>query len=849
MKTSLKVILTLTILAAFIWACSSNDDIEQMMDDDVAISDDVDPIDDIDPTDDDPTSNTFEMVDVQVTLPNESSFDLTGASVLSMGKSSNVSGGIATDIPFNPGTIELAYLLDADDNLILAGFVSDDTKEISIETTAGVLLYFGMVSSLRDVDYKNLFVESISNTAPFAQFSTTLGNLFMQNNTIISEGGYINALNSAIASFSEKEVIDVTNKIDFGGVDRSGLALNDIGDKSFNVTNSYPRRAHAFLYKKSYKNLLGEETVINSEIEGNDTADRELDIPSVSLSDENSENFQGQTTNFNLCSQGARYAFQTSDNINIELGENRSAETYELSIVGPGRGTASQRNMTVKENEKFEELSIETFIMDYFIPVLMDIGGNRDVYSTKALQSVGSLTATVEPILRAHGPSINAVLESDFENALKEFLPFLYTDIRLSNDLRTIMTGLYGIISDGNSPNTFIQNNELIQEGEARYLSVSTSILKALKESVGINCVNQRLGVSSKLEKWDITISEGLVKLKPEQMITVPFTEGKEINARVFFDLQNGEELEYQWSTTTQFGGVLYDLDNDQNGSSFTTSNSKVSFISNASTAQLSEGENLETVSVKVFVKSGGTRDEIGEATMTVDVKKEKFEIRPKEITIEGNDKVNLNLVHNDGITVIPNDDMDYEVVWTTTGNYGLIRGYNISETNYNEGFTNFEAFDTEVEEGVDVIKAEIFARPKNSNESFKLVDETEARITVKNEENIKYLYPKVGQLLYDDPNGTDGAYGYFVFFEFAPDPNAESYSLTVKELKFGNNTTSFVGSGKSWTAGNEADLTDGNYRYTTYTGSGPGTARADAAAALATLQGFAQVRVVLKPE
>lgn len=844
MKTSLKIFLLMVAIAGFIWACSSNDEITQMSDDDVSVTDDVDP------TDDDPdTSGEFQMTNVEITIPTESDFDLNGTFVLSMGKSSEVSGAIATEIPFNPGTIELAYLLDANDNLVLAGFVSDDKKEISIETTAGVLLYFGMVSSLRDVDYKDFFIENISSQESFQQLSAALEDLFVQNSNVISEGGYLDELNNAILAFTEKEVIDVGYKIDFGPIDRSGLALNEVTDKSINITNSYPRRTHAFLYKKSYKNLLGEETIINSEIEGNDTPDRELDIPFVSLGDENNEDFQGQISSFNLCSQGARYAFQTSEDISIELVEGRSSETYELSIIGPGRGTASERDMTVKEREKFEELSIETFVMDYFIPVLMDIGGNRDVYSAKALQSASSLIATVEPILRAHEPSLSAVLENDFENALKEFLPFLYTDIRLSNDLRTIMTGLYGIISNGNSPNTFIQNNELIQEGEVRYLKISNAILRALNESVGIDCINQRLGVSSKLEKWDVTITEGLVKLKPEEMTTVPFAEGKEINARAFFDLQTGEEFEYEWSTTTQFGGVLYDLENDQNGSSFTTSNSKVSFISNASTAQLGEGENLETVTVKVFAKSGSTRDEVGEATMTVDVKKEKFEIRPKNITIEGDDEVELNLVHNDGTTTIPNDQTDYKVVWTTSGNYGLIRGYNITEANFNERFTKYSAFDTEVEEGVDDIKVEIYAKPKNTDEPWRLLDEADARITIKNEENIKYLYPEVGQLLYDDPNGPEGAYGYFVFFEFAPEPNAESYSLTVQELKFGNNSTSFVNQGDDWTAGNNDDLIDGKYRFITYTGSGPGSARADAAAALATLEGFAQVRVILKPE
>lgn len=845
MKTSLKFLIGLLAIILLVWACSSKDSIEEMMtDDDISMSDDVDP------TDDDPVgSGEFKLVDVAIDLPEGSNLNLANTKVVSLGQLVSVENNTAANIPFNPGSIELAYLLDSDDNVLLAGFLSDETKEISIETTAGVLVYFGMVSSLRGVDYKNFFVQNIGQQEPFQQFVATLENLIVQNSTVIVEGGYMSELNTAISALSEKEVIEIEYKIDLGTIQSSGLALNEISDKSFNVTNSYPRRTHAFLYKKSFKNLLGEETVINSEIEGNDTADRELDIPFISLAEENNEDFQGQVTNFTLCSQGARYVGKTSEDLNLELGGDRSSETFELSVIGPGKGTTSEREMTNKEQEKFEELSVQTFVLDYFIPILMDIGGNRDVYSAKTLQSATSLTASVEPILRAHEPSITAVLDNDYETAIKEFIPFLYDDIRLSNDLRTIMTSLYSIISDGNSPNTFIQNNELIQEGEQRYLKISSSILRSLNESVGISCINQRLGSSAKLEKWDVTISEGIVKLTPEKMITIPFADAKEINALVFFDLGSGEEFEYEWSTTTQFGGVLYDLDNDINGSSFTTSNSKVNFISNASSMQLGDDENIETITVKAFVKNGGTRDEVGEATMTVDVKKQKFQIRPRNITIEGNDEVKFYILHNDGTTNIPNDQTDYKVVWTTSGDYGLIRGYNITESNFNEDFTTYKAFDTEVEQGTDNIKVQIYAKSKNSDEPYKLLDEDETTIQIKNEENVKYLYVPVDKLLYDDPNGTDGAYGYFVFFEFSPEPNAESYALTVKELKFGNNTTSFVGSGENWTAGNESDLTDGKYRHITYTGSGPGSARADAAAALATLQGYAQVRVVLKSE
>ena len=61
MKNLIKFILSVVAVIFLIWACNSNDDVEQMMnDDDVAMSDDVDP------TDDGPIGGSFEMVDVTV---------------------------------------------------------------------------------------------------------------------------------------------------------------------------------------------------------------------------------------------------------------------------------------------------------------------------------------------------------------------------------------------------------------------------------------------------------------------------------------------------------------------------------------------------------------------------------------------------------------------------------------------------------------------------------------------------------------------------------------------------------------------------------------------------------------
>ncbi len=67
---------------------------------------------------------------------------------------------------------------------------------------------------------------------------------------------------------------------------------------------------------------------------------------------------------------------------------------------------------------------------------------------------------------------------------------------------------------------------------------------------------------------------------------------------------KSGESLEYEWSTTTRFGGVLNDY-NGKDGTEFTSTSEKVAFYSNASTLQLGDGENIEEVSVTCLPEEG----------------------------------------------------------------------------------------------------------------------------------------------------------------------------------------------------------------------------------------------------
>lgn len=825
-------------------ACSSNDEINDLIDDKKTGQTN-------EPNDNgNGQTGTNEVLEISIKLPDDSTLDLNDMEIFSMGTQKTVEAALAKDIPYTPGHLELCYLMDQQQNLILAGFISKDTRELSVQSTAQVLLYFATFASLNPTSDKAGFTKYIQTEEAFTSLVGQLESMFGQNHLVFSQGGYEEVLNNTIASLISKETIDIEYKVEVGGIGQSGLAINDVGEKKFKVENNYPRRTHAFVYRKSFKDGFGNETIIYPEITASLTADRELDIPTPKIDHSDSGSVQDDK-NIVLCSQGARYLATSSEALELEVAEGNSSETYEVSIIGPGFDTNKVREFTNKEKAKFENLSIETFVHDFFLPILTEITGNKSLYNNITAQQLDEMTQVVKPIVMAHTPTIDAVLANDFEKAIIEFFPFLYGDIRLSNDLREILKNIYSILRNGDSPNTFIQSNELIQEGESRYMAVTKSIFKFMEESSSIICMNQRLTASQKLVSWDITVQEGKVKLKPEELTVTPFADAEEIKAITFIDLEEGQNLEYEWTTTGQFGGVLYDYVGDNSGPSFTTSSDYVLFISNASTDQLGEGDNLETVSVKVFLTDDTSRTEIGSAEMTVNVKKKKFVIKPNGATITGDQSLRLYLDHNDGETKIPDNETDYKIVWSTEGNFGLFNGQHTTITHQNDPQIQYVADDEEVEHGIETIEAKIYARPKGSTDAFRFLDQLRATINIKNDPNCDisfksyqtdfYLVPQSG----NNPNCLNAKVGgVYVFVD--KDPNVTKYTLEFTEKYSGYYNRYESQPTISWTNeqfdANHITEINGQFRVWAgnYNSACENTYTAEMAAALESITGFA---------
>ena len=602
MKAKNKYIPLLVILLIFVNGCKKNDNVVN-----------------------NPSENS-KTVSVNVSLPEGSNADLTGASIFSLGNDSELKSEKTGDIPFNAGSVELAYLLDGDNNVLLAGFISDNRKEISVETTTEVMLYYALDYYLLPDNAKQIFLDNVKQVPGFSQLVESISGLFKNDPLMFSKGEYLPTIDEKINEISTSQFsINLQKRIEVNGAEtKSGITVTKIDSAHIKLQNSYPRYTKVFIYKKSFydrsKNL--------SEIT-NYTATPfiSLDFDPVEIQKIKELEVGNRLSEINTQAASIENNASTDP---IELPINKSSELsveYEVVVIGSGSPNSIDRDLTETEKKAYEDINVKTYALKYLLPTLLDMGGNKGLLPPTGSDKENALLNAVLPVLEANPGVLDAVKQNDFKSASEALLPKLYGDIRLSDELRTLLTNVYNIISDnGSMPNTFVQSNELIETGAPRIQKVMEAMYKNMDfgNKVNINMLNTS---AKSVESWSVDCIDADIKLNPGNAeVCLGEAQTLKVTCSTIYD-SNTEEFEYHWSTDGKFGGRIQDINNDPNnyGKSIITKSDEVSYISTALESELSGGDNIETITVSVYLKNKNTgelSDEVAHSTASMNNKK-----------------------------------------------------------------------------------------------------------------------------------------------------------------------------------------------------------------------------------
>ncbi|AKP52892.1 hypothetical protein [Cyclobacterium amurskyense] len=598
-------ILSKSILLAFIFfgtliACTSTDDADEFMQDD---------------------NGAFNRTNVQILLPDGSNVDLSKSTLVSLGANADINANGIGKVPFNSQTIEIGYLLDADNNVLLAGFISDQRKELSIETTAEVILYYALGYYLLPDSAKSAFLNSIGQSTDFSNFVEEMQTLFRSNPLFYSQGSYEQILQNFIAQLLPNSSTQINKRIFFNDEStKSGVTLSSVDSTRIMLENSLPRRSNVIIYKKSYTDRNGNL----------------IDIPNyTSTAFENFKLEAGKTNKIEMLELGNSVQQINAQQASIEntiktdpilLPVNPASEfvaEYEVVVIGAGQANAEERNMTEEERSLYAELNKKTYVIDYFLPTLLDISGNKALLPPFGSDKENELYNAVLPVLEQYPEVIKEVVDNRFKEATSIFLPALYEDVRLSNDLRTILKDVYTIVSgNGAFPNTFIQDHELIETGYQRTKIIIEVVNRNIKAT---NYYSNFGGLRTKafnFESWNVKSIDAVVKLQQDN-VELCLGQSTELRVTAITDIElEVEEFEFHWSTSNEYRGRVQDIgDNSSNfGQSIITKKNYVSYISTALESELESGENKETITVILYIRNKitGELSEAGRDSMTM---------------------------------------------------------------------------------------------------------------------------------------------------------------------------------------------------------------------------------------
>lgn len=801
MKTPLKFLLLIAATATFIWACSSSDDVHQLMEDDVSITND-----DIDPSDDGSSGATaeFETVNIQIEMPDGINLDYTSLSLNSFGQSFSIDqNGISTAI-IKDGGHSFVHLKDDQDRIVMMGFISKIRPTIDVTSTLEASLFFSLGTVFALPEIRKKVLDEFQNLPEVQTFAKELEALYKTDPYILQSGQFSTWLNEVGEKLTTKNTIDIDKAILVtDNTIKSGITIaqDDSDVFSLNALNFSRRRANAFIYKTHVKEE-GQSSfteIVNPRfLAANDTkADKNILISAVT----GVTSIQGNTLDIVL-GNGNNLGFTTNGPAKLNLLDNENAVKYQVRVVGPG-GIKTNNN-TADEAWAISKMNVETLLFDFVIPVVSTAIGSADIIDVKSDKfDVDTGLEIINTILASTPNAADALDDGDFVTATKELMKGIFSNgIGTEKFMDLFVPFLPDLLSGG-------------AEDLAARMAAPLTVTNGILTGVDFGRIIYDIKNAKQLEIFELIVGESKVRITPP-VKGISVQEEATFTAKVIDDNDvQPDEYRYEWRTTGNFGNFKTDSEVDN-----------IVYRSSLEAATFS-GNARDSIYVRVF-KDGSL---VGKDSSVINVYPEKYRIRPGGITLQGGDNLALRIVDtNNEELILDTEVANFRVIWNTAGNYGSFEGSKRNVSSSTSTKVVYQCFDKEVERATENVTAKIYYSLNGVESEDILIQELEGSINIENDEN-KLLYTVNSDVAHwiNRPTAESPFYNYGVYAYWPFDPKrakadlpegkeVERYHLQIIEPF--NCTIS-----KTWYPENqENDLTsDGTYQLICGSSSGGG--------------------------
>ncbi|MFY0714045.1 hypothetical protein J1D01_10240 [Seonamhaeicola sp. NFXS20] len=751
--------------------------------------------------------------EINVILPDGSNITTQDLTVISNLEDSSISSGGKVSIPHTSENRSLAILVNQEKKPVLIGFIHEGNSEISVASTLEALYYYGLGTYFLNEPVKDEYFKQSSSLKDFENTVNEFEEAFKNNSNFLNSNEFFVWFEEKLELIRNDDIENMAMRsvlVDANDV-RSGIQVFEDTGLNIKIANDFRRRAHAFLYKTKVKPYEDTEQVIISDIVStNAAAVKDIEIKPIKAKRE----FLGIIGDW-ASGVGVEFFRTETEPLELNLEDHEEYANYKVRVVGPAYAIVNEKEFTLTEREKLDEVIYETLALDYILPAFMDLVGEAKLLDEVNEKHFEHFTKTLNTIVNSVPATFEALKKGDYKTAVSSFFESFYGNAigELKDDLiEAFRDGLlnYKIsISNGNNLAILKDSQEIVNKfnGLNKYLEWTDKILK-LSDYLTIIAGTAK---SNYLEEWDVKAKQDPVTLEPQEPIAFPYIKTY-IEAIVKNkSLASGEVYVYDWEVTGTYGKI-FDTKGHE-GSSFQSSDKEVYYLSEIDDDDLPENAE-ETLITKVYVKQGANLDLVGSDTIAMKVLPYKYQILPDGATINGNSSLNLKILRPDYTEDVTNNpQLDYKIVWRTSGIYGTFSGGDKTITTYNSNVINYKALDEDVEHGVESVSAHIYGKLKSEpNSGYELYDEISAEVNIKNDEEKLYFVvpaeyiswgPEVGDLY--------TSCGSYVVFKVNAIENAINYQATI--LEYSHRTTpSVIGRSESWTPESRELTSEGVY-------------------------------------
>jgi len=677
----------------------------------------------------------FTQESINIILPTGSSLDLTNYKVRSVVDDFDINPNGSSTANFLDGNTNIAYVIDENENPILAGFMNAEKREISVRTTVEVSTFYNLGTIFLPAKVRELYINNISTAINIDETVSNSESIFESNSNLISSESFLAEIQTLtkmftdnLEDFSEESKTSSGVKID----DRtlSGIRLLEESGNNILFRNTIRRRAHAFLYKTKTKDENGNETVlINDVVSDNADIFKQVSIPPTAAV----TSVIGLLQTI-VSGKGLEIGAINSEPTNLTItDDNIDSETYQARVVGPGLPPVP--DLTQEEFQKLTDLNIETFAFDILLPIIgMAIGADgSNIFNglkpdnPNALGLINFVTAGIGAINGGN----EAAKKGDFTVLTRGFIEGVI-DGTLASSFEGVVKNSIFLFSETST------GNSLSAAAGSRIANAANKFFIALKaadlvlQGVDLARISYAIASSNNLENFDITVDRGSVSLEPFQAKTKTGGEDilytAEVNGQ---NLEAGQAFEYVWTCSGDEGILVATNKDETHPTTITTSVNQIKYR-----AQGSNGS--DDIKVEVFIKQGVNRTRVNDQIAVVNILEFEMKITPNNQKISGGTSIQLSVVDENGKDFSKNEESEYSFVWKTDGQFGKYNGTRNTVTK-DVNKIRYEALER-TQEGLENISVSVYRKAKGTNEGFRFLQTVEGTINIDNDPKKKYM-------------------------------------------------------------------------------------------------------------